>query len=82
MQLLNFHHNASRYTAQAIITMDAVEQAMRAGVKAAILCNPHNPLGKVWTRDELEGSAVLCDKYGVYLLSDEVHGDIVMDGNH
>jgi len=41
-----------------------------------ILCNPHNPVGKVWSRDELVKIAELCNKYHVKLLSDEIHGDI------
>ncbi len=58
----------------------AFEEALKDGVKAIILCNPHNPVGKVWTRQELETIGGLCARYGVYIMSDEVHGDIVMDG--
>ena len=60
----------------------AFEQALKDGVKAVIFCNPHNPIGKVWTKDEVETIGGLCAKYGAYMLSDEVHGDMVMDGNH
>ena len=60
----------------------AFEQALKDGVKAVIFCNPHNPIGKVWTKDEVEAIGGLCAKYGAYMLSDEVHGDMVMDGNH
>ena len=55
---------------------------MKDGVRAVIFCNPHNPIGKVWTKDEVETIGGLCAKYGAYMLSDEVHGDMVMDGNH
>ncbi len=41
-----------------------------------ILCNPHNPVGRIWTRDELTRIGKLCDKYGVTVLSDEIHCDI------
>ncbi|WP_057767240.1 MalY/PatB family protein [Companilactobacillus tucceti] len=41
-----------------------------------ILCNPHNPVGKVWSREELTKIAELCNKHHVKLLSDEIHGDI------
>lgn len=41
-----------------------------------ILCNPHNPVGKIWSREELTEIAKLCNKYNVKLLSDEIHGDI------
>ena len=40
-----------------------------------ILCNPHNPVGRVWTAGELERVADLCTRYGVWLLSDEIHAD-------
>ncbi|AKV55175.1 Cystathionine beta-lyase [Bifidobacterium actinocoloniiforme DSM 22766] len=42
-----------------------------------ILCNPHNPAGKVWSRQELERTASLCERHGVSLVSDEIHGDLV-----
>ncbi|WDF83274.1 pyridoxal phosphate-dependent aminotransferase [Lacticaseibacillus pabuli] len=45
-----------------------------------ILCNPHNPVGKVWRRSELTKIAQLCDMYNVTLVSDEIHGDLVLDG--
>ena len=68
------------FEGQYHVDMTAFEAALRQGVKALILCNPHNPVGKVWTRAELEAIAALCQRYGVYILSDEVHGDIVMEG--
>lgn len=64
------------------VDLAAFEQALKDGVKAVIFCNPHNPIGKVWTKDEVETIGGLCAKYGAYMLSDEVHGDMVMDGNH
>lgn len=45
-----------------------------------ILCNPHNPVGRVWTKDELIKIGELCDQYGVTVLSDEIHCDIVRSG--
>ncbi len=42
-----------------------------------ILCNPHNPVGKIWSRDELLKIGELCHKYGVTVISDEIHCDIV-----
>jgi len=45
-----------------------------------ILCNPHNPVGKLWTRDELVRIGSLCKKHGVTVLSDEIHCDIVRPG--
>ena len=45
-----------------------------------ILCNPHNPVGKLWTREELCRIGELCQRYGVTVLSDEIHCDIVAPG--
>jgi cystathionine beta-lyase len=45
--------------------------------KILILCNPHNPVGRVWTRDELAQAGEICRKHGVLVISDEIHGDIV-----
>jgi cystathionine beta-lyase len=41
-----------------------------------LLCSPHNPTGKVWTRDELARMAELCERYGVAVISDEIHSDL------
>lgn len=45
-----------------------------------LLCNPHNPLGIVWQRAELERMVELCRRYGVLLVSDEIHSDLVFHG--
>ena len=50
---------------------DDLEQKFASGVKAMILCNPHNPVGRIWTRDELTRLLALCNRYGVLLLDDE-----------
>ncbi len=56
-----------------------LEEKMRSGtVKAYLLCSPHNPVGRVWTPDELSRVAALCRQYGVRLVSDEIHGDILL----
>lgn len=44
-------------------------------VKLFLLCSPHNPVGRVWTRDELARMGELCRRYGVYVVSDEIHCD-------
>ena len=43
--------------------------------KILILCNPHNPVGRVWKRTELEQVAEICLRHGVFVISDEIHGD-------
>lgn len=45
-----------------------------------ILCNPHNPIGKIWSREELERIAALCAKHHVLVVSDEIHCDITEPG--
>ena len=47
-----------------------------------ILCNPHNPLGIVWTPEELQRMAELCMQYHVTMLSDEIHSDLIFHGKH
>ena len=50
-------------------------------VKLFVLCSPHNPVGRVWTEDELRKIAQICCKHDVYIVSDEIHGDFVYPGN-
>lgn len=63
------------------INFNKLEAEMKQGVKAVVLCNPHNPVGRVWTQEELQQVADLCAQYDVYLFSDEIHGDITLFGN-
>ena len=56
---------------------EVLEDAFRQGVKALILCNPSNPCGKVFTRQELELIADLARKYDAYVITDEVYEHIV-----
>lgn len=48
---------------------------------AMVLCNPHNPIGQIWTRDQLTHIAELCKQYGVTLIADEIHGDLTLNGH-
>src|SRR5690606_30165365 len=50
-------------------------------VKLYLLCNPHNPGGRVWTTDELEALLALCKKYDVAIVSDEIHQDLTLSGH-
>ncbi|MBU5601616.1 MULTISPECIES: MalY/PatB family protein [Citrobacter] len=62
--------------------MVALESALsRPESKILLLCSPQNPTGKVWTRDELETMAELCQRHGVKVISDEIHMDMVW-GDH
>jgi cystathionine beta-lyase len=53
------------------------ELAKRSDVKLFILCNPHNPVGRCWTKSELEQLGNICLKHDVLVVSDEIHRDIV-----
>ena len=46
-----------------------------------LLCNPHNPTGRVWTKDELQRMNDLCMKYGMKVISDEIHCELIMPGH-
>ena len=61
---------------------DHMEQAIREHhIHAAILCSPHNPSGRVWERWELEQAMELFQKYDVYVISDEIWSDLLLDGH-
>ncbi len=59
------------------IDFDTLQKQLSEGVKMMILCSPHNPVGRVWSRDELNKIGELCLKYNVILVSDEIHSDII-----
>ena len=59
----------------------AVEKQLQAGAKMMVLCNPHNPVGRVWTKEELSALLSLLNRYGAYLVSDEIHADFVYAPN-
>jgi cystathionine beta-lyase len=64
-------------------TMDFtnLEQLLKDGASMMVLCSPHNPVGRVWTEDELIKLNELCVKYDTLILSDEIHSDLIMPGN-
>ena len=55
----------------------AVEARLQQGAKLMMLCNPHNPVSRAWTREELAALVALLKKYNVPLVSDEIHADFV-----
>lgn len=61
------------------LDLDAIEREYVKGVKLHILCHPHNPVGIIYTRSELETIATLAKKYGVIILSDEIHGPLTFN---
>jgi cysteine-S-conjugate beta-lyase len=62
------------------IDFDDFADKASSGVKMFILCNPHNPVGRVFTEEELLKMANICLEYGVLICSDEIHGDLVFSG--
>ncbi|MCH7323042.1 pyridoxal phosphate-dependent aminotransferase [Solibacillus sp. MA9] len=63
---------------QYFLNFEKLEQIFQSDIKMYILCNPHNPIGIVWSREQLEELVALCIKYDVYLLADEIHADILI----
>ena len=59
---------------------DMERKIVDKSIHAAILCSPHNPTGRVWERWELERFMELCKKYDVYVISDEIWSDLILDG--
>jgi cystathionine beta-lyase len=57
------------------------KHASDSAVKLLLLCNPHNPTGRVWTRDELTQIGNICLRNGVIVVSDEIHCDLVYSGH-
>ncbi len=60
---------------------DFEKQIIRHQVKLFVLCNPHNPVGRVWTKEELTAMGEICVRHGVYICSDEIHQDFVYAGH-
>ncbi len=64
-----------------IINFDDFEQKITPETTMFILCNPHNPGGRVWKREELLRIAEICEKHDIIVVSDEIHADMVLPGN-
>jgi cysteine-S-conjugate beta-lyase len=63
-----------------VMDFDDLEKKFTSKTKLFILCNPHNPGGRVWTLDELQRFASICEKHQVTIVSDEIHADMVLPG--
>lgn len=64
------------------IDFDDLERKLKhERARLMLICNPHNPGGRVWTRDELTRVAELCHKYGVRVVSDEIHCELTLYDN-
>ena len=61
---------------------DFEQKIIANGIKLFLLCSPHNPVGRVWTKEELETMGDICVKHGVTVVSDEIHNDFIWEGTH
>ena len=60
---------------------DQLEQIAQEGAKLLLLCSPHNPVGRVWKKAELERLGKICLAHGIRIIADEIHGDLVFSGH-
>ncbi|UCF97498.1 MAG: pyridoxal phosphate-dependent aminotransferase [Spirochaetaceae bacterium] len=66
-----------RYT----MNFDQLEQLIDERTRLLILCSPHNPVARVWSREELERLVEICQRHKIIILSDEIHHDLVLNGH-
>ncbi len=59
---------------------DFEQKAKDSKNKLLLLCNPHNPVGRVWTREELAEIGRICNENGILVVADEIHNDLIMPG--
>lgn len=60
---------------------DMEDKLKKNNVKLLLFCNPHNPIGRVYEKEELEQLGDLCQKYDVKIFSDEIHSDLILNGH-
>lgn len=61
---------------------DFEQKIKQYSIKLFLLCSPHNPVGRVWQKEELDKVMAICKKYQVWIVSDEIHSDFVWKGTH
>ena len=64
-----------------IIDFDELEKSLTPQTRLLLLCNPHNPVGRVYSRQELEKLVALCGRHNVVICSDEIHSDLILDAD-
>jgi cystathionine beta-lyase len=64
---------------QYFFDFEQLEHSITPRTRLFMLCNPHNPVGRVYTRDELSRLAAICEKHGIIICSDEIHCDLLLD---
>ena len=60
--------------------LEGLERIIDDKTKALVLCNPHNPCGILWDKETLEALAAICERHGIIVISDEIHGDLALYG--
>lgn len=60
---------------------DHLEEVAKKGAKLLLLCSPHNPIGRVWKKEELVRLGEICLAYGIRVIADEIHSDLVFSGH-
>lgn len=60
---------------------DFEQKASDPRLKVFVLCSPHNPIGRIWTKDELTRIGEICVRHDVIVIADEIHHDLILDGN-
>ena len=61
--------------------LDDLKKKISPKTRLLLLCSPHNPVGRVWSRQELEDLGEICEKNGIIVVSDEIHADLVFSGH-
>ncbi|MDQ2857906.1 MAG: aminotransferase class I/II-fold pyridoxal phosphate-dependent enzyme [Candidatus Eremiobacteraeota bacterium] len=64
----------------AQLDFESIERAFAAGARAYVFCNPHNPVGRAFSFEDVTRVAALAERYGVVVLADEIHGPLVLPG--
>lgn len=64
------------------IDFDALEAAVTPATRMLMLCNPHNPVGRVFTQDEVEALASFALRHNLWVVSDDLHADLIFEGRH
>ncbi|MDF1881707.1 PatB family C-S lyase [Sulfurimonas sp. MAG313] len=60
---------------------DALQEQIDDKTKLLLLCSPHNPVGRVWKKEELQRLGEICEKYDILILADEIHSDLIFKGS-
>ncbi len=61
---------------------EAMDRMLTKETSTFVLCNPHNPVGRVYTKEELHKVSDFCKKHDLFVISDEIHSDLILDGEH